>query len=69
MQQGKSARRGWYWLLILPYVFMLWVGSFNKLEPSFNGIPFFYWYQFVWIALTAAIIWSVYALAHGGDRR
>jgi Protein of unknown function (DUF3311) len=47
---------------------MLWVPSFNKLEPSLGGIPFFYWYQFVWIGLTAVVVWLVYALSHGGDR-
>jgi hypothetical protein len=69
MQQPDTARRLWYWLLIVPYVVMLWAPSFNKMAPSVGGIPFFYWYQFVWIALTAVVIWIVYTLAHGGGRR
>jgi Protein of unknown function (DUF3311) len=68
MRRGQGARLGWYWLLVVPYVAMLWAPSFNKLVPSLGGVPFFYWYQFVWIALTAAIVGIVYALAHPGDR-
>ena len=58
----------WYWLLLIPYVVTLWTPSYNSLSPPLAGIPFFYWYQFVWIALTALIIWLVYALAHNGGR-
>jgi hypothetical protein len=28
--------------------------------PSLFGFPFFYWYQFAWVPLTALIIWIVY---------
>jgi hypothetical protein len=65
--QGGTNRR-WYWLLLIPYVAMLWVPSYNFMEPSLAGIPFFYWYQFVWIAATAVIVWVVYLLAHNGGR-
>jgi hypothetical protein len=36
------------------------------MDPKLAGIPFFYWYQFLWIALTAIIVGLVYVLAHGG---
>ncbi len=70
MQQRtrNGAKRRWYWLLLIPYVVMLWVPSFNSIEPSLYGIPFFYWYQFVWIAITALFILAVYLLAHDGGR-
>ena len=69
MQQPvRSVRWRFYWLLLIPYIVMLWVPSYNKMEPSLWGIPFFYWYQFVWIALTAFIVWAVYLLAHNGGR-
>ena len=35
---------------------MLWVPSYNRLEPALGGIPFFYWYQLAWILLGAAIV-------------
>ena len=67
-QPARSVKWRFYWLLLIPYVVMLWVSSYNKMEPSLAGIPFFYWYQFVWIALTAVIVWVVYLLAHDGGR-
>ena len=41
-------------LLIIPVLAMLWVPSYNKLEPALAGIPFFYWYQLAWILIGAA---------------
>ena len=41
---------------------MLWVPSYNRLEPSLGGVPFFYWYQLAWILVGAAIVLLVYAL-------
>jgi Protein of unknown function (DUF3311) len=67
--QPQAARRRWYWLLVIPYVAMLWVTSFNRMDPMLWGIPFFYWYQFVWIAGTALVVLAVYILAHGGRQK
>ena len=49
-------------LLLIPFVAMLWVSSYNSAEPMIAGIPFFYWYQLLWILIGAAIIGFVYAL-------
>jgi hypothetical protein len=49
-------------LLILPFISMLWVSSYNSAEPMIAGIPFFYWYQLLWILISAAIIAFVYAM-------
>jgi hypothetical protein len=49
-------------LLILPYVAMLWVSSYNSVEPMIAGIPFFYWYQLLWVLIGAALIAFVYAV-------
>ena len=35
--------------LFAPFVAMLWVGSYAKIDPAFIGIPFFYWYQMLWV--------------------
>ena len=66
--QSGASRCWWYGLLLLPFIFMLWVPSFNSMDPKLAGIPFFYWYQFVWIALTAVIVAIVYFMAHGKHR-
>ena len=47
-------------LLILPFIAMLWVSSYDTAEPMIAGIPFFYWYQLLWILIGAAIIGFVY---------
>ncbi|MEJ0027856.1 MAG: DUF3311 domain-containing protein [Rhizomicrobium sp.] len=49
-------------LLLIPYVAMLWVPSYNRVEPMLVGIPFFYWYQMLWILLGVAILLPVYFL-------
>ncbi len=60
---GSGGRRAWaYWLLLIPYVAMLWVPFYNAVEPSWQGIPFFYWYQFLWIILSAVLTAAVYFL-------
>jgi len=53
-----------YLLLLLPLV-LLWVPFYNRTEPSLAGIPFFYWYQIVWIPITVILMLIVYRL----DRR
>ncbi|MCL2448185.1 MAG: DUF3311 domain-containing protein [Polyangiaceae bacterium] len=50
----------WYLPLLAPFVGTLWVPFFNSVEPRAGGIPFFYWYQFAWIGLSAVITAVVY---------
>ena len=57
---GKRASRLWYWLLLIPFIAMLIPQSYNRDGPELAGIPFFYWYQFLWIVISAAIIGVVY---------
>jgi hypothetical protein len=47
-------------LIFLPFPAMLWVPFFNSAEPALAGIPFFYWYQLLWIALGATLTIFVY---------
>jgi cell division protein FtsW (lipid II flippase) len=49
-------------LLILPFISMLWVSSYNSAEPMVAGIPFFYWYQLLWVVIGAVLIAIVYAV-------
>jgi hypothetical protein len=55
---SAPARRGlaWRWLLVLPFVGLLWVPFYNSIEPAIWGVPFFYWYQFVWVFVTSGLI-------------
>ena len=61
----RTASRWRYWprlLFVIPFAAMLWVPSYNRVEPELGGIPFFYWYQLGWILLGAAIVLLVYAI-------
>jgi hypothetical protein len=56
-EPGK--RRGFrlsYLLLLIPFAAMLWVPSYNRIEPELAGIPFFYWYQLLWIVIGALLL-------------
>jgi uncharacterized RDD family membrane protein YckC len=47
-------------LLLLPFVGLLWLPFYNDSLPTLFGFPFFYWYQFLWVPVTALLIWIVY---------
>jgi len=49
-------------LLLIPFIAMLWVPSYNRTEPMLWSIPFFYWYQLAWIPLCAILVYAVYRL-------
>jgi len=52
----------WYLLLLLQFVPALWVPFYNSVEPTFYGIPFFYWFQLA-LVLVSAVVTSVVYLA------
>jgi hypothetical protein len=52
-------------LLLIPFVGTLWMPFYARLEPALFGIPFFYWYQIVWIVLGSLIIGAVLLLTQG----
>jgi hypothetical protein len=39
---------------------MIWVPSYNKVDPQLWGFPFFYWYQLFWVLVSAVITAFVY---------
>lgn len=49
-------------LLIAPFVVYLTVPSYAKVEPRLAGFPFFYWWQLLWVILTAVFIGIAYRL-------
>ncbi|MER7695187.1 MULTISPECIES: DUF3311 domain-containing protein [unclassified Streptomyces] len=48
--------------LLAPFVAMLWVSSYARIEPKFIGIPFFYWYQMLWVVISTALTMIAYKL-------
>jgi hypothetical protein len=50
----------WYILLIIPYIATLWVPFYASKDPVLFGIPYFYWYQFLWVVISAVLTGIVY---------
>jgi Protein of unknown function (DUF3311) len=63
MNQQHERRSGWSWwylLLVIQFVASLWVSFYNRLDPTWIGIPFFYWYQMLWVIIGAILTAIVY---------
>ena len=73
--QNETPKRGWKrryvprLLLIIPFLAMLWVPSYNRIEPALGGIPFFYWYQLGWVLIGAILVLVVYLIEKQITRR
>ena len=52
--------RGWYLLLALPFLGLLYPPLYATDKPELFGFPFFYWYQLLWVPVTAALTFTVY---------
>jgi hypothetical protein len=61
-QQSRPQRRWswWYLLLLVQFVAVMWPPFYNKAEPAFVGMPFFYWYQLLMVIVGAALTAIVY---------
>jgi uncharacterized protein DUF3311 len=60
---ARRPRNNWaLLLLLLPFAFLLYVPLYARLDPRLAGIPFFVWYQFVWVILGSACTYAVYRL-------
>ncbi len=64
MAQGKATRRGgwswWYLLFVVELLLSLWPPLYNSIQPTFIGIPFFYWYQLLVVIIAAVLTAIVY---------
>jgi len=63
MQDEPKSSRGWSWgylLFVIQFVVILWPPFYNRLDPTFFGIPFFYWFQLLWVLVSAALTAIVY---------
>jgi hypothetical protein len=58
---GQPRNKNWLWLLVIPWIGAVAVPFYNKIEPELWGFPFFYWFQLVWVLVSAAITAVVYS--------
>jgi hypothetical protein len=72
MMNDRSLRRNWSWwylLFIIECVVILWPPFYNKVEPQWHGIPFFYWFQLSWVVVGAVLTAAVYFATESGRRQ
>jgi hypothetical protein len=60
-----DVNRGWYWLLLVPLIGTLIPPIYNVEDPTLIGIPFYYWYQMVWIPISVLCTLTVYRRTRG----
>ena len=46
--------------VIVPFIAVLGVPIFDKDKPEVAGFPFFFWWQLLWVAVTAALMGLAY---------
>jgi Protein of unknown function (DUF3311) len=60
-QRGAQPKWSWWYLLfIVQFAAVLWPPFYNTVEPSWAGIPFFYWYQMLCVIVGAVLTAIVY---------
>jgi predicted membrane protein len=68
-----SAVKPAYWisgvLLAIAVVVPLLVSTYARDEPRLWGFPFFYWYQFLWVFLSAILVSICYKLVITEERK
>ena len=53
------------WLLAVPLIGTLVPEFYNYRSPEIGGMPFFYWYQLLWIAISVSCTIIVYRATRG----
>jgi hypothetical protein len=64
-QPGQSRRSPATWtiatvLLLLGILGPLLVPIYARIGPELGGWPFFYWYQIIWVPITAIMVSATY---------
>jgi Protein of unknown function (DUF3311) len=49
-------------LLAIPIVALCWVSTYAKEDPKLGAIPFFFWYQFLWVFITAGLTYAAHRI-------
>jgi hypothetical protein len=61
--QTRTGKRTWLRVfLIIPFIVLLYPPFYNFNDPTFIGVPFFYWFPLLMIILTAILTAVLYFL-------
>jgi hypothetical protein len=66
-QHARSGKSPATWgvvtfLLAVAIAGTLWVPLYARSLPKLGPFPFFYWYQFIWVPVSAVLCWICYLL-------
>ena len=70
--EGSGSRGLWAVIVLLltpPIVLPLWVGLYDRTEPTLAGFPFYFWFQLALIPLAAVLTFAAFRLSKVADRR
>jgi len=56
-------------LIAIAIVLPLVPPIYARMDPQLAGIPFFYWYQMLWVFISAGLLWICYGVMTREDRR
>ncbi|MDH2444486.1 DUF3311 domain-containing protein [Amnibacterium sp. CER49] len=56
-------------LLAIGIIAPLLVPTYARTDPTLAGIPFFYWYQMLWVLLDTGLLAICYFIIRAEDRR
>ena len=62
MNTTKEKQHGWSWwylLFIIQFIAVRWP-PYNRVAPGWMGVPYFYWYQMLWVLISALLTGIVY---------
>ena len=49
-------------LIAIPFFFYFAIPTYNTVNPEWGGVPFFWWYQAVWLAISALLFFPAAVL-------
>ena len=52
--------KAWSLLFLVQFALVLWPPFYNRVEPTWIGVPFFYWYQLLCVVIGAVLTAIVY---------
>ncbi|EQD48108.1 conserved hypothetical protein, membrane [mine drainage metagenome] len=56
-------------LIIVPFVAYLALPLYNTEFPEVAGLPFFYWYQIIWLPISGALFYIAAVLIDSGRKK
>lgn len=54
-------------LVVIPFIVYLSIPTYDMVSPTLGGIPFFYWWQTLWLALSALLFFGAALLIDWGQ--